>query len=424
MSGRSPTRSASKRTIETSTEQNVPTSPYRVGNWTVTRLKEELKQRNLNLVGRKIDLIERLEQADRTPLTAAQQSNVGKMGGSTLRRGIRSEGEDSELDEAVMQRAIAKMTVAQLQDELMRRGLSPVGKKDELLARLAADNISFPPKSSPSKRVSPPRSTRRSSRSPVRTLSPSKARSSPTRESKRPSPRRSSINVFLSPQTPGELCLFRQPFETLKHFSLASCETFNVMLGCLSDEPMKVVSLITLVVLVVLIDRLEGIHQKPWREAKELVGWLFLWFIRGFLSCLSIGAQANSFPMYLGPFVAQVTTTAFFCKGLNFLLHGKDSFKCNQAAKKVATIAIGSIFAKMVWPVIFYGAGLILGQFPLFYLATMAGNALEAIGKGRPFSFNTFENLSYRAKYLLFLLTTFVIFLLSLIYYVDAESTL
>ncbi len=39
-----------------------PSSPYRVGNWTITQLKEELKQRNLSPAGRKQELIERLER--------------------------------------------------------------------------------------------------------------------------------------------------------------------------------------------------------------------------------------------------------------------------------------------------------------------------------------------------------------------------
>jgi uncharacterized membrane protein YccF (DUF307 family) len=263
--------------------------------------------------------------------------------------------------------------------------------------------VNFPPKSSPAKKSSPAsKSARKSSRSPTR--SPTRRQASPTRSS----PLRSTANIFLTPQSPRELCLFRQPIETIKHFSLASFETFGAILNYLSEEPMKVVSSLALVILVVLIDQLEGPHQKQWKESKELISWLLLWFFRGFLSCLSIGPQANSFPMYLGPFVAQVTTTAFFCKSLSFLLFGKEAFKCSSTAKRTLEIALGSIFAKIVWPVIFFGFGLILGQFPLYYLAMITGNALESLGKSRPFYFASFEKLSYRAKYFIFLLTSLV----------------
>lgn len=47
-----------------------PASPYRVGNWTITQLKEELKQRNLSPAGKKQDLIERLERYEEAADTA------------------------------------------------------------------------------------------------------------------------------------------------------------------------------------------------------------------------------------------------------------------------------------------------------------------------------------------------------------------
>lgn len=50
--------------METPPRTNTTTSasPYRLGNWTITQLKEELKQRNLSPAGKKQELIERLER--------------------------------------------------------------------------------------------------------------------------------------------------------------------------------------------------------------------------------------------------------------------------------------------------------------------------------------------------------------------------
>lgn len=47
--------------MDTTPQQSQP-SPYRVGNWTITQLKEELKQKNLSPAGRKQELIDRLER--------------------------------------------------------------------------------------------------------------------------------------------------------------------------------------------------------------------------------------------------------------------------------------------------------------------------------------------------------------------------
>lgn len=43
---------------------NTPETRYRFGTWTVTKLKDELRNRNLSPVGKKTELIERLERAD------------------------------------------------------------------------------------------------------------------------------------------------------------------------------------------------------------------------------------------------------------------------------------------------------------------------------------------------------------------------
>lgn len=42
-------------------------SPYRIGNWTVTMLKDELRVRKLPTSGKKAELIGRLEQSTGSP---------------------------------------------------------------------------------------------------------------------------------------------------------------------------------------------------------------------------------------------------------------------------------------------------------------------------------------------------------------------
>lgn len=45
-----------------------PSSPYKIGNWTVTKLREELKSRKAPTTGNKEELVERLEKlGERTP---------------------------------------------------------------------------------------------------------------------------------------------------------------------------------------------------------------------------------------------------------------------------------------------------------------------------------------------------------------------
>lgn len=114
-----------------------PQSPYRKGNWTVTMLKEELKQRNLTLAGKKAELIERLEGDDvkrSSPLPAAAAAKTAASQRSPLQDRSATPRQSLSGDDNAL---LSKFTVAQLQNELRKRGLSPVGKKDELVARLS-----------------------------------------------------------------------------------------------------------------------------------------------------------------------------------------------------------------------------------------------------------------------------------------------
>lgn len=45
-------------------DEEPPASPYRVGPWTVRRLKDELRSKQLPVTGNKDELIKRLELAD------------------------------------------------------------------------------------------------------------------------------------------------------------------------------------------------------------------------------------------------------------------------------------------------------------------------------------------------------------------------
>jgi hypothetical protein len=66
-------RQSRKNAIEA--EAAVPSSPYRQGSWTVTMLKDELRNRQLPITGKKSDLIDRLESS---PLKTAAAPNSAR----------------------------------------------------------------------------------------------------------------------------------------------------------------------------------------------------------------------------------------------------------------------------------------------------------------------------------------------------------
>ena len=127
-------------------------SPYRKGKWTVTMLKEELKQRNLTLSGKKAELIHRLESDDvsRGAGTSSSPSRIKSVETQLTSLGQAVESQSSPIKRVSAPPAktprqslnpeeaqlLSRLTVTQLQQELRKRGLSPLGRKDELVARL------------------------------------------------------------------------------------------------------------------------------------------------------------------------------------------------------------------------------------------------------------------------------------------------
>lgn len=65
-----------KQPVESeSSPSSIPNSPYRMGNWTVTMLKEELRAKQLPITGKKAELIDRLENS---PIKTSAAPNIVK----------------------------------------------------------------------------------------------------------------------------------------------------------------------------------------------------------------------------------------------------------------------------------------------------------------------------------------------------------
>jgi len=102
---------------------------------TVVKLKKELKKRGLKATGRKTDLVKALEESDRE-LVNGEETRNKHLVPSTVSK---SDTEiDSSNDSDYKSLNLNSMTVAQLKEELRRRGLKVGGKKAELIDRLSS----------------------------------------------------------------------------------------------------------------------------------------------------------------------------------------------------------------------------------------------------------------------------------------------
>lgn len=105
-----------KRKEKVAAEGAITSEP---GSMKLAELRQELEKRGLDSGGRKAELVSRLEAA------------LSSTGPSPTKKTKSDEEEEGGLD-------FDKMKVAELQDELAKRGLSTSGRKSELVSRLKA----------------------------------------------------------------------------------------------------------------------------------------------------------------------------------------------------------------------------------------------------------------------------------------------
>lgn len=102
---------------------------------TVVKLKEELKKRGLKATGRKADLVKTLEESDRELTNGEETRNKHPIAPTVSKNDTEI---DASNDSDYQSLNLNSMTVAQLKEELRRRGLKVGGKKAELIDRLSS----------------------------------------------------------------------------------------------------------------------------------------------------------------------------------------------------------------------------------------------------------------------------------------------
>lgn len=314
-------------------------SPYKIGDWTVTRLREELKSRKASVTGTKGELLERLEKLDEraTPLKRSALP------------------------------PLSSMRVIELKEELKNRGLSPLGNKDVLIDRLTED-LKHDAKGSVNQETSKakPESPRSQSTSPIRrtttggSLSPSpkqatRTGSRSTTPTKRQSRSISPLRVQKRMQSP------QMPL--LKHLSGATLHFLESLLAFTQSISLRTVIpfLLGFVVFAIMF-WFEGPHTPVLESIQRTVLWYGRWFVFGVIATTAVGPASKTFVRYLIPFVSRVTSVAIGCGSTGFSVHGAGAFKCIDTKIPMDTM---SIFLKVYFEVFAWSLGSLVGD--LFY---------------------------------------------------------
>lgn len=235
-----------------------------------------------------------------------------------------------------------KMNLKQLKEELKQLGVSSVGKKADLVHRLQEAQNSANPFMEKSKSPATPQAA---SRTPSKsTVTKTSALSA------------SDIGLLTCPLTTiavaarGVWCLSREHVTSRAHaLTLVNC----LLVGSF----------------VLGVSILEGPHQAHMQPIHDLLWWYGRWIFLGILSSVGLGTGAHTFLLFLGPFIAQVTTAAYVCKTVEFPLTGSHALLCPAGFYKKMTITLPMILNKVKWEAFAWGLGTAVGELPPYLVA-------------------------------------------------------
>jgi hypothetical protein len=99
----------------------------------------------------------------------------------------------------------------------------------------------------------------------------------------------------------------------------------------------------------------------------KIVTWYGWWLLMGVVSSVGLGTGLHTFILFLGPFIAQNTITAYNCNSLNFSNHGSRSFVCSDSA--LVKVSLLNIAFKALPETVVWGLGTAIGELPPYFMA-------------------------------------------------------
>lgn len=262
----------------------------------------------------------------------------------------------ASLSPSFSSRTVGAMTVTQLKEELRQLGHSPVGNKGELMQRLQEAQASTNPF------VAVPQQAHPSSSSPRRRgrMAPGAA----TGAEASPSGRHHGPVL-----APDDIGLLTSPLTTLGLAMRCIVSLLSDALEHAAHHPLFYINTTALLLLLVVLNMLDLPNQPQLQAIQATVVWYSRWVVLGVLSSIGLGTGAHTFLLFLGPFIARVTTAAYVCKSLNFPLFGLESLLCPFGVYEKKEIALWMVLNKVKWESFAWGLGTAIGELPPYLVA-------------------------------------------------------
>nr|CAH8827773.1 unnamed protein product [Trichobilharzia regenti] len=167
-----------------------------------------------------------------------------------------------------------------------------------------------------------------------------------------------------------QLLFWRSPFLTLYYFFMECVFRFAQLRFAVYRNKNKCVVAAFIVFVLVFLDYSDGPHSKVFDHIKSTALWWSWWVWLGFLSSCGFGTGLHTFVLYLGPFIAEVTMSAYECGTLNFPRPPyPDRIICPDNPDLGESINFWKVMRKVQMESIMWGFGTALGELPPYFMA-------------------------------------------------------
>lgn len=323
-------------------------SPFRTKKYTVPKLKEELKRRNLADTGLKADLLERLE--------TFEGYSEKKEEPDALNTPSKKNGTRSNLPEKVPSSTTTKnKTPVSLKHKAkISKVVETISESDDGYESHSEEETVLNKKTKNKTQSKTKKSTvyLSSSESSFDDIQQLKAEYAIVRHRLKwfRSPR--NIITYFMRYLGEHIVLWSRTILYYKTSVIsASFLILSILAACYFDSPIKNNSLVFV----------------------EYIFWHLHWVILGVASSIGLGSGLHTFVLFLAPHICKVAIKAQECKSYHFKTHGTDAFNCLSSNEQ--NITAWGIYSKVYIECILWGLGTAIGELPPYFMARAAARA-------------------------------------------------
>lgn len=157
---------------------------------------------------------------------------------------------------------------------------------------------------------------------------------------------------------------------TLYYFSMECLYRFTQIRFTLLRNKHSCLLAFLLMLSLFALNYSDGPHSKVFQCLKNTTLWWSWWIWLGFLSSCGFGTGLHTFVLYLGPFIAEVTMSAYECGTLKFPKPPyPERILCPDDPKFAEKITFWKIMQKVQFESIMWGLGTAIGELPPYFMA-------------------------------------------------------